>query len=162
MPSIWYSTGSSTVMMLFSGVFSDAERRVERRRFARAGRPGDEHGAVGLVHRPLEALPLLVGQPELVELHHDRVLVEDAHHDRLAVYARQRHDSQVDVSAVDLQPDAAVLRQAPLGDVQVGHDLHARDHPRGCSPWNRRDVLQDAVDAEAHTQLVPIGSEMDV
>ena len=27
----------------------------------------------------------------------------------------------------DVQPDAAVLRQAPLGDVEVGHDLHARD-----------------------------------
>ena len=56
-------------------------------------------------------------------------------HDRLAVDARQRDDAEVDVAALDRQPDAAVLRQALLGDVEVGHDLDARDdagdHPRG-------------------------------
>ena len=38
----------------------------------------------------------------------------------LAVHARQRHDAQVDVAAVEAEADAAVLRQAPLGDVEVG------------------------------------------
>ena len=69
--------------------------------------------------------------PSAVEVVRDAaVLVEDAHDDRLAVHARQRHDAQVDVLAVDRQADAAVLRDAPLGDVEVAHDLDAGDRRR--------------------------------
>ena len=49
-----------------------AEGRVERRRLARAGRAGDEHGAVGLVERAAEAVALVVEEAELVELEDDR------------------------------------------------------------------------------------------
>ena len=35
-------------------------------------------------------------------------------------------DAQIDRVAADGQTDAAVLRQAALGDVQIGHDLDAR------------------------------------
>ena len=47
-----YSTGSSIVMMFFSGVLSCCSARVERRRLAGAGRAGDEHGAVGAREAP--------------------------------------------------------------------------------------------------------------
>ena len=87
-----------------------------------------------------------------------RVLVEDAHDDALAAHGRHRDDAQVDAVAVDGQPDAAVLGQAALGDVELGHDLHARDDAGGHPPRDRRDVAQHAVDAEAHAQvLVPSG-----
>ena len=36
-------------------------------------------------------------------------------------------DAQIDVPAVDHGADAAVLGQAAFGDVEVGHDLEARD-----------------------------------
>ncbi len=45
---------------------------------------------------------------------------------------------------------------------ELGHDLHARDHPGGHPARHGRDVLQDAVDAEAHAQLAPVGGEVDV
>ncbi len=89
---------------------------------------------MGLAAGAFEALALGVGHAELVELDDHRFLVEDAHHDALAVDARQRHHAQVDVAAVDHQPDAPVLGQALLGDVQLGHDLDARDHPGGHPP----------------------------
>src|SRR4051812_44145468 len=64
-----------------------AQRRVERRRLARAGRARDEDGAVGLAEGLLEALALAVGKAELAELGNPLGLVEDAHDDRLAVHA---------------------------------------------------------------------------
>ena len=100
--------------------------------------------------------------PSLSSSHDDGLLVEHAHHDALAVDARQRHDAQVDVAAVDDQADAPVLGQALLGDVQLGHDLDARDHAGGHPPRHGGDVLQDAVDPEAHAQLAPFGREVDV
>ena len=162
MPSSWYSTGSSIVMMFFSIVFSVGERGVERRRLARAGRAGDEHGAVGLVEGALEALALWRGHAELLELHDDRALVEDPDDDRLAVHAGQRHDAQVDVMAVDRQADATILRDAPLGDVEVAHDLHAADDAEHHPPLDRGGLDEHAVDPEAHAQLVAVGLEMDV
>ena len=66
------------------------------------------------------------------------------------------------MAAVDDEPDAAVLGQALLGDVQLGHDLHARDDARGHPPRHGRDVLQHAVDAEADAQLAAVGREVDV
>ena len=70
-------------------------------------------------------------EAELVEVERDAALVEDAHHDRFAVHRRHGGHAQVDLLALHAQPDAAVLRQAPLGDVEVGHDLDARDHRGG-------------------------------
>ena len=46
MPAMRYSTGSSTVMTLISGLRDRVQRRVERRRLARTGRAGDEDHAV--------------------------------------------------------------------------------------------------------------------
>ena len=60
------------------------------------------------------------------------------------------------------QPDAPVLGQAPLGDVELGHDLHARDHPGGHLARHRGDVLQDAVDPEADPYLLAVGREVDI
>ena len=74
--------------------------------------------------------------------------VEQAEDDALA--GRRRHDRHphVDVPAADPQRDAAVLRQAALGDVEPGHDLHARHHG-GVQPSRRREhVVQHAVDAQ--------------
>ena len=66
------------------------------------------------------------------------------------------------MAAVHREPHAAVLGQAPLGDVQVGHDLHARDDTAGHAPRHRRHVLQHAVDAKAHAQLALVGGQVHV
>ena len=64
--------------------------------------------------------------------------------------------------AVDRQSDAPVLRDAPLGDVQVAHDLHAADHAEHHAPLDLRRLDEHAVDAEAHAQLGPVGLQVDV
>ena len=52
------------------------------------------------------------------------------------------------------QPDAAVLRQAPLGDVEVGHDLDARGDGEGQVPRRRHHLVEHAVGADADLELV--------
>ena len=77
------------------------QRRVERRRLAAAGRPGDQHHAVRLGDVLAEALQLGLGEaedvePQLGELLADRLLVEDADDRVLAVHARHDRDAEVD------------------------------------------------------------------
>ena len=79
-------------------------------------------------------------------------LVQDAHHDAFAVQHRDDRDADVDLAAAHLELDAAVLRQALLGDVQPGHDLQAADD-RGLKAIDLRRHrlrLQHAVDAVAN------------
>ncbi len=55
--------------------------------------------------------------------------------------------------ALDHERHAAVLRQPLLGDVEVGHDLHARDDAGHHSARDRRGLAEHAVHAEAHAHL---------
>ena len=54
-----------------------------------------------------------------VQVEHDHRAVEDPHDDALAEHRRQHAHAEVDRVAADGEPDAAVLRQPPLGDVEV-------------------------------------------
>ena len=58
--------------------------------------------------------------------------------------------------------DAPVLRQAALGDVQVGHDLEARNHRQGQVLGRRRHFVEGAVHAVADLELVLEGLEVNV
>ena len=58
--------------------------------------------------------------------------------------------------------DAPVLRQAALGDVQVGHDLEARDHRQGQVLGRRRHLVERAVHAVADLELGLERLEMNV
>ena len=89
-------------------------------------------------------------------------LVQDADDQALAVHRGCGGDAQVDAAAEQGQPGAAVLRQAALGDVELGQDLDARDH-RGRQPRRRcAGLAQPAVDAVAHAQMVARGLDVDV
>ena len=61
-----------------------------------------------------------------------------------------------------LQADAPVLRQALLGDVELRHDLDARDHQRRDRALGLQHLAQHAVDAEAHDQAVLERLDVDV
>jgi len=63
---------------------------------------------------------------------------------------------------VDSQPDAAVLGHATLGDVELGHDLHAGDDAGGHPPRHRGDVAKHPIDAQAHAQILAIGGQVQV
>ena len=60
------------------------------------------------------------------------------------------------------QRHAAVLRHALLGDVEVGHDLHARDDAGDHPARDLRGLAQHAVHAEAHAHVAALGLEVDV
>ena len=138
------------------------QRGVERRRLARAGGPGDEDRAVRAREGLDEALALGVDHPELVEVDVGAVLVEHAQDGRFAAHERQRGHADVDPAAVDVQRDAAVLGHAALGDVEVGHDLDARDHAGHEAPRHARGLAEHAVDAVAHDEVALDGLEVDV
>ena len=89
-------------------------------------------------------------------------LVEQAQHGALAVRRGQRRDAHVDGAAADAQRDAAVLRQPALGDVELGHDLQARDQRRVQGAVGLHDLAQRAVDAKAHRARALVGLDVDV
>ena len=89
--------------------------------------------------------------------------IQNTHHDLLAEQRRAGADAEVDGAILgQLHLDAAVLRDAPLGDVQPRHDLQSgrellRELHRGLG-----DLLQHAVHAQAHAVDLLERLEMDV
>ena len=58
--------------------------------------------------------------------------------------------------------DAAVLRQALFGDVELGHDLQPADQRRMQRAVGLHHLAQAAVDAEAHRAAALVGLDVDV
>ena len=79
--------------------------------------------------------------------------IEQTHHDALAIQRGQRGNAQIHFAAQRLDLDAAVLRQAALGDIELGHQLDARDH--GGLQFARRRflIVEHAIDAIADAEL---------
>ena len=105
-----------------------AQHRVQRRGLAGAGRPADEEQPVRLRRPPpcsrsrlcLDSASLSSGigspAPRI------RITMSSS-----AALRRDGGDAQLDVERAELlELDLAVLRLAPLGDVEVAHDLDAR------------------------------------
>ena len=90
------------------------------------------------------------------------LLVEDPHHDRLSADHGQRRDPDVYVPAVDRERHPTVLRGAPLGDVEVGHDLDPRDQARHQLAGNRGRVDHHAVYPIADLRVLQARIEVDV
>ena len=88
------------------------------------------------------------------------LLVENTHHDALAVPAGMVETRRSTDRPAILQADASVLRQALLGDVELRHDLDARDDQRRDRAPALQHLVQHAVDAEAHHQ--PVLERLDV
>ena len=90
-------------------------------------------------------------KPSLRHVEHQLVAVEQAQDDLLAEQRRQapRRGSRSPWLAVVVVADldAAVLRQALLGDVELRHDLDARGDRVAELQRRRHDVVEHAVDA---------------
>src|SRR5206468_10639409 len=80
----------------------------------------------------------------------------------LTVERGQGRDPQVDLTAQHAELDTAVLGQAALGDVELGHELDARDQRCLKIAGRRVNVVQDAIDAIAHPQLFLKWLDVDV
>ena len=61
-----------------------------------------------------------------------------------------------------VERDAAVLRLAPLGDVELREHLQARRHAGGHALGDPLHLVEHAVDAEAHDERVLHRLEVDV
>ncbi len=93
-----------------------------------------------------------------------RPLSSKTHDDAFAVNHRDDRDADVDLAALDAHLDAAVLRQALLGDVEPRHDLDAADDRRLEAIDLRRQHLrlQHAVDAVADAERFFLGLDVNV
>ena len=138
------------------------ERRVERRRLARARRADDDDRAERLLDRMAQRLLAPRPHPERGERGGSLALREDAQRRLLAVRGREDGDADVDRLLPALHRDAAVLRRAALGDVEAAHDLEpARDRLR-LGAGDRADLAHHAVDPGARDEPLALGREVDV
>ena len=141
----------------------DVEARVQGHRLAAAGRAGDQDHAVGLGERVQVGLLLEVLVAERVDAELGAARVEDTQHDLLAEQRRAGVDAEIDGAVLgQLHLDAAVLGQAPLGDVEPGHDLEARHHLGGQRQRRRGHLLQHAVEAGPDAIGLLVGLEVNV
>jgi hypothetical protein len=131
-----YSTGSSTVTMFTPSLLHHAERRVERRRLARARGAGDEDDAF-LVRRA--ACRSASRSSSDMPSESSDSTVAFAFSTRMTTFspcvAGSVEMRRSTGSAVHRDAGAAVLRPATVGDVEPRHDLDARDerHARRCA-----------------------------
>ncbi len=139
------------------------ERRVERGGLAAAGRPGHQHHPERLVDGVLEVLEGRLLEAELGHVELEVRLVEQTEHHLLAEHGGQDGDTEVHILvAAELHLDAAVLRQAALGDVELRHHLDAR-RERVLQPERRlHDLVEHAVDAEADAEHLLVGLDVHV
>src|SRR6185436_20600474 len=136
---------------------------MQRRRLARAGRATDEKEAVRLFDCILALLQVVLGKPQLIERYRFAG-GEDTHHDVFDAALRwNRGNAQLDVERAELlELDLAVLRLAPLGYIEVAHDLEARGDRIAIGGRHRDIIRQRAVFAEAHLRLALAGIRLDV
>ncbi|KAG1394739.1 hypothetical protein G6F59_014124 [Rhizopus arrhizus] len=140
-----------------------AQRRIQRGGLATAGRAGHQQHAVGLVDGILEQLLLVRLVAQLVDAQLGRTAIQDTQHHLLAEQGRQCAHAEVDLLGLgQVELDAAVLRHALLGDVQLRHHLQARGDALIELHRRARHHLQQPVDAQAHPVVVFIGLEVDV
>ena len=144
------------------------ERGVEGGGFAGAGGSGDQHHAVGLANVAAEAAQVFVGEAhhverEVLELLAHRLLVEDAQHGIFAVNRGHDGHAEVDEAALVAHAEAAVLRHALLGDVELAHDLDAaQDGAVVLAGDGRHGLLQHAVDAVLDVHRIVVAFNMNV
>ena len=138
------------------------QRRVQSGRLAASGRTADQDHPIRLVGHRLPHLERRRGEAEFAHPQAGAALVQDAHHDLLAEHRGQGRDAQVELLVLDRHVDPPVLRESAFGDVQVGHDLDARDD-RGLQRLGRRHhVVQQTVDPVAHLHTTAVRLDVNV
>ena len=120
---------------------------------AATGRAGGDDNAVGPLNGFDDVIVEVLGEAQRFDFEIDRRPIEHAQHDRFAELRGQRRDAQIDDAVAQRIADAPVLRQAALRDVQVGHDLEARNHGQGQLLGRRRHLVEGAVHAIADLEL---------
>jgi hypothetical protein len=106
---------------------------------------------------------VIVAEPDVGQVVQDVLAVEQTNRDAFAPLDRGRGGyAHVDVFARDLAPDATVLRQALLRDVEPGHDLHTRDDRGNELAGCPSGLIQHTVDAIADHDVLLARLDVDV
>ena len=143
-------------------IVEPAQRGIQRGGLARSGRPGDQDDPVGIGERAAQQLFGRRIEPEVREIEPGVLLVEQAQHHPLARAAGQRRDAHVDQLAAERQSDPPVLRHAPFGDVEPGHDLDPADQHRRDVRRHPQLFLQHPVDPHPHHQRGLVRLDVDI
>src|ERR1700733_4121104 len=126
---------------------------VERGGFARTRGSSDEDHAVGFLDVAAEAGFVRTNEADdiesqVTEFFAERFFIEDSEHGGFTEHRGHDGDAEVDEAAFVTHAEAAVLRDAALGDIEFAHDFNARKD--GGVPFlgqRLHGVLQDAVNA---------------
>src|SRR5215469_77194 len=141
---------------------------IERRRFTRTRRARHQHHAVRFLNVAAEAPQIVLVEADNVEcegseLLAHRLLVEHAEHRVLAVNGWHDRNAEVDGASVVLDAEAAVLRHAALGNVELAHDLDTGNHRRMVLfPDGRHSLCEHAVNTELDHDGVVAGLNVNV
>ena len=138
------------------------EGRVQGGRLAAPGRARHQNQSVRPCDDFLETAAVFGGESKFVGAAERRALLGDAHHDFFAQDAGQGGDAEVEVDPARAERQAAVLRDALLGDVHVRDDFDARDDGARDGAGQGGSVVEHAVDAVSHADLVPFGLDVNV
>src|SRR5262249_10354461 len=74
---------------------------------------------------------LVLAKAQVIEPDANRTVVENTHHDLLTHAGGEVRETQFPLAPVHHRAEASILRRAPLGVVEVRHDLR-RDTIAGC------------------------------
>ena len=100
---------------------------------------------------------------ELAKLLAHRLLIQHAQHRILTMYRGHDGDAEVYQSSLVLHSEAAVLRDTALGDIELAHDLYARDDRRVVLLRDRlHSLLQHAIDAVLHEHRIVLSFDVDI
>ena len=152
MPFIVYSTGVFYSYDVFGRVVEHVQKRVERRRFAGACRPGQQHDAVRRVYRLLQQLPLFRVEAEAFEARRAAALAQQTQDELFSEYRRQRRNADVYIRAGGFDEDAPILRAALLRYVHAGEYFYARGERRMKRGGYFRAADEPAVYPEAYAR----------
>ena len=107
-------------------VIEFVEGGIKRRRFARAGRTGDQDQTMRSIHRDFELLEGVGVQTQLVDAGREVGFIQQTEHDLLAMHRRHDRDAQIVIFATHANAHAPVLGQTALSNIQTAHDFEAR------------------------------------
>ena len=163
-----------SVQVILDGVFDGEQldlaaddflkRRVQGGRLSAAGRAGYQDDPVRTRDQGVEQSERVGVHAQFRQRVQHGALVENPHDDPLAEEHRDHADADVDLASAHLELYPPVLREALLGDVQVGHDLDTADDRRLelADLRGDRGVLKHAVDAIADAQVVLVRLDMNI
>ena len=131
-------------------------------RFCRFPWGGHQNHAIGLMNELVVLGGNFFRKPQLFQFQNETFAVEYPHHKAFAEKRRNGRHPEINLLVGYFELDPSVLGQAPLGDIEFGHDLDPRNNGRLQSVRRGFDLGQNTVDAIPDLEFVFERLEVDV